>query len=64
MPIITPTKAPNLVIPTPNYDPRQQEVLNNQLRLYFNQVDSDITQLIQEVGNLNVRSWLGLGGGC
>ena len=59
---ITPTKAPNLVIPTPNYDPRQHELLNNQLRLYFNQVDNDITQLIQEVGNLNVRSWLGLGG--
>ena len=64
MPVITPSKAPNLVIPTPSYDPRQQELLNNQLRLYFNQVDSDIAQLIQEVGNLNVRSWLGLGGDC
>jgi hypothetical protein len=62
MAIITPTKAPNLIIPTPNYDPRQQELLNNQLRLYFNQVDNDVAQLIQEVGNLNVRSWLGLGG--
>jgi hypothetical protein len=64
MPVITPSKAPNLAIPTPGYDPRQQEILNNQLRLYFNQVDSDIAQLIQEVGNLNVRSWLGLGDGC
>jgi hypothetical protein len=64
MAVITPTKAPNLIIPTPNYDPRQQELLNNQLRLYFNQVDNDVAQLIQEVGNLNVRGWLGLGGDC
>lgn len=64
MAVITPTKAPNLVIPTPNYDPRQQELLNNQLRLYFNQIDNDIAQLIQEVGNLNVCNWLGLGDGC
>ncbi len=61
---ITPTKAPNLVIPTPNYDPRQQELLNNQQRLYYNQIDSGVAQLIQEVGNLSVRSWLGLGGDC
>lgn len=64
MAVLTPTKAPNLTIPTPNYDPRQQELLNNQLRLYFTQVDNDIAQLIQEIGNLNVRSWLGLGDGC
>lgn len=62
MPVITPSKAPNHIMPTPQYDARQQELLNNQQRLYFNQVDNGVAQLIQEVGNLNVRIWLGLGG--
>ena len=61
---IIPTKGPSLVLPSVDYDPRQQQMLNSQLRLYFAQVDNDIYQLIQEVGNLNVRSWLGLGDGC
>jgi hypothetical protein len=61
---IIPSKAPSLILPTVEYDPRQQQQLNSQLRLYFSQVDNDIYQLIQEVGNLNVRSWLGLGDGC
>jgi len=61
---ILPSKAPSLILPTVEYDPRQQQQLNSQLRLYFAQVDNDIYQLIQEVGNLNVRSWLGLGDGC
>jgi hypothetical protein len=61
---IIPTKGPSLILPSVEYDPRGQEMLNRQLRLYFAQVDNDIYQLIQEVGNLNVRSWLGLGDGC
>jgi hypothetical protein len=61
---IVPTKGPSLILPPVVYDPRSQEMLNRQLRLYFAQVDNDIYQLIQEVGNLNVRSWLGLGDGC
>lgn len=61
---IIPTKGPSLALPSVEYDPRQQQMLNSQLRLYFAQVDNDIYQLIQEVGNLNVRSWLGLGDGC
>ena len=61
---IIPTKGPNLNLPTVEYDPRQQQAFYSQLRLYFAQVDNDIYQLIQEAGNLNVRSWLGLGDGC
>lgn len=61
---ILPTKAPNLALPTVDYDPRQQQMVNNQLRFYFSQVDNDIYEIIQEIGNLNVRAWLGLGDGC
>lgn len=61
---IIPTKAPSIILPTVEYDPRQQQQFYSQLRLYFSQVDNDIYALIQEVGSLNVRSWLGLGDGC
>lgn len=61
---ILPTKAPSLALPSVQYDPRQQQMINNQLRFYFSQVDNDIYEIIQEIGNLNVRAWLGLGDGC
>ena len=61
---ILPTKAPSIGLPTVQYDPRQQQAINNQLRFYFSQIDNDIYEIIQEIGSINVRSWLGLGDGC
>jgi hypothetical protein len=34
------TKAPNLLNPPGEYDPRYQSLLNNALRLYFAQLDA------------------------
>jgi hypothetical protein len=56
------TRSPNLNVAPSSYDARQQEQFANQLRLYFAQVDNANTELIKEVNNLNVMTWLGLGG--
>ena len=53
-------KAPNLVLPSLEYDRSQQEQMQNQLRLYFNQLD---TAHLEEVTNLhtnNVMIWMGI----
>ena len=44
---LRPTKAPNLIVARPEYDQQQQELFKNQLRLYFNEIDNAIGQLVQ-----------------
>lgn len=49
--------------PSPNNAPAQysqqyQHLLNNQLKLYFNQVDNNNRELIASVHSLNVLHWL------
>jgi hypothetical protein len=56
-----PSKASNLAVAPVEYQQRYQDQLNNQLRIYFNQVDSNNQQLIQTANSLTVMSWLGEG---
>jgi hypothetical protein len=56
-----PSKASNLAVAPPQYQPRYQDQLNNQLRLYFNQVDGNTQELIQKLNSLSVMAWLGEG---
>jgi hypothetical protein len=48
------TKAPNLVISEPDYKIQNEEQFRNQLRLYFNQVDSGFEQILVGVGGANI----------
>ncbi len=51
---LRPTKAPNLIVARPDYDQQQQELFKNQLRLYFNELDNVIGQLVQAMsGTIN-----------
>lgn len=55
------TKSPNLVVAPIQYSAQHGDILNNQLRLYFNQLDLANAQTIQAINNLNVMSWLNTG---
>ena len=48
------TKAPNLVISEDNYKIQNEAQFRNQLRLYFNQVDSGFEQILVGVGGANI----------
>lgn len=48
------TKAPNLVISEPDYKIDNEAQFRNQLRLYFNQVDSGFEQILVGVGGANI----------
>lgn len=51
---LRPTKAPNLIVARSEYDQQQQELFKNQLRLYFNELDNVIGQLVQAMsGTIN-----------
>jgi hypothetical protein len=51
---LRPSKAPNLIIASPEYSQQQQELFKNQLRLYFNEIDNAIGQLVQAMsGTIN-----------
>ena len=56
-----PSKASNLSVAPVDYQQRYQDQLNNQLRIYFNQVDSNTQQLIQAANSLSVMTWLSEG---
>lgn len=55
------SKASNLAVAPVEYQQRYQDQLNNQLRIYFNQVDANTQQLTQAVGSLSVMTWLSEG---
>lgn len=48
------TKAPNLVISELDYKIQNEEQFRNQLRLYFNQVDSGFEQILIGQGGANI----------
>jgi hypothetical protein len=54
-----PSKASNLAVAPVDYQQRYQDQLNNQLRIYFNQVDGNTQELIQKLNSLSVMTWLG-----
>jgi hypothetical protein len=56
-----PSKASNLAVAPVDYQQRYQDQLNNQLRIYFNQVDGNTQELIQKLNSLSVMTWLGEG---
>jgi len=56
-----PSKASNLAVAPVDYQQRYQDQLNNQLRIYFNQVDANTQQLIQSVNSMSVMNWLSEG---
>lgn len=58
---LIPSKAPNLLVAPRQYDPLYQELLNNALRLYFNQVDGLMSALFAVGGGNQIRD--GIGGG-
>lgn len=60
---ITRTKAPALVVPPNEYSQDSLNQLNNQLRIYFNSIDSANAATIQQVNNLLTQQWLNLGTG-
>lgn len=55
------SKASNLAVAPVNYQQHYQEQLNNQLRIYFNEVDGNTQQLVQNVNSLAVMTWLSEG---
>jgi hypothetical protein len=57
------TIAPALVVPPREYSPDALNQFNNQLRIYFNSVDSANASTIQQVNNLVTQQWLNLGTG-
>jgi hypothetical protein len=56
-----PSKASNLAVAPVDYQQRYQDQLNNQLRIYFNQVDGNTQELIQKLNSLSVLCWLSEG---
>jgi hypothetical protein len=56
-----PSKASNLAVAPNDYQQRYQDQLNNQLRIYFNQVDGNTQELIQKLNSLSVMNWLSEG---
>jgi len=41
------------------YEQRYQDQLLNTLRLYFNQLDSNNTEIIQAINGLTTLQWIG-----
>lgn len=58
---LVPSKAPNLRVPSSQYDQQYFDTLTNQLRLYFNQVDNANAALIRTASSTSVLNWLGEG---
>jgi hypothetical protein len=53
-------KAPNLVLPSLEYDRSQQDQMQNQLRLYFNQLDNAHLEETTNLHTNNVMIWMGI----
>lgn len=53
-------KAPNLVLPHLEYSEAQQNQLQNQLRLYFAQLDKAHLDEITNLHTNNTMHWLGI----
>jgi len=53
------TKGPNLTPPNNDYSQDQQLQMLNQLRLYFNQLDSNNNAVKSSIDGLITLQWLG-----
>ena len=53
-------KSPNLVLPPIEYSEDQQNQLQNQLRLYFAQLDKAHLDEIKNLHTNNTMHWLGI----
>lgn len=51
---LRPSKAPNLLIAPIVYDQRYIDQLTNALRLYFNQIDNGLANLLEDTGGSNL----------
>lgn len=58
---IIPSRAPSLQLAPEEYERRQQDQLNNQLRLYFNTLDANSRGLIASSNSADTMIWLGWG---
>jgi hypothetical protein len=58
---ITQTKAPAIPAPSVEYSQQTQEVSNNTLRNYHNQLDKANVDTINQINSLNTLNWLGTG---
>ena len=56
--------VPNFPLPTNEYSPTHIIKLENVLRLYLNNLNSDVNDNTIERVNLNTMMWLGGWGGC
>lgn len=61
MDYINPSIAPNLKVATSDYQKQYLDMLTNQMRLYFTQVDNANASLIQTALSTSVMSWLSEG---
>jgi hypothetical protein len=57
---IVKTKAPALAISPINFSQQHFDLLNQQLRIYFNTLDTANGQTIQQVNSLTTMVWLGI----
>jgi len=53
-------KAPNLTLPPIEYSETAQNQMQNQLRLYFNQLDKAHLDEITNLHTNNVMHWMGI----
>lgn len=58
---ITTVKAPALSLTPTQFSQQHFDLLNQQLRVYFNTLDAANAQTQQSVANLNVMNWLNTG---
>jgi hypothetical protein len=58
---IVKTKAPALALTPTQFSQQHFDLLNSQLRLYFNTLDTANGQTIQQVNSLTVMNWLNTG---
>jgi hypothetical protein len=58
---IAPSKGPNIRLSPADYDKQYFDMMTNQLRLYFTQVDNANAALIQTAYSASVMNWLSEG---
>ena len=59
MDALIPAKAPNLQVPPQEYNYTQQQLLINQLKLYFSQLDPLNANVVEQLRSQSVLQWLG-----
>jgi hypothetical protein len=59
--VITTSKAPALTLTPTQFSQQHFDLLNQQLRVYFNTLDAANVQTQQAVNSLTVMNWLNTG---